>query len=481
MRTFRSGAGYSGSGHSCRGKGWSALPTNRSPCISTSGRRPGRPEALSWARTRPAVTEDLNPRQPRPSRSPRRSLHLSALGESERILDVDAKISNGAFDLGMSEQNLHSAQVSNLLVDDRRLGARRMRAVVLRPRVYSSDPFIDVAGILPGADMTRLIDPAWEDGGVNRTAPTLKPGQQTDRNARNVRNLQIRILAGCRKTSASWFPYSRAIRHCLLCWFFLDFPIYVRGGQACAETLGFRHPDRQPSQFNAGRVWQISARFDERRSHFVRLTVESGRFVRSGPMGGQRHEGALGPQDLGHDRLPERRRADLLIEDVVDGHGFRGDGSIRSDQARPALVVQTREAVVTLLDTPASRSHRRRGGRCRRFPGGRRECGGGVRTPALRLFQLAVFAAAPIDRRVDDAGIAPGLAGDACDDAGQGVPPLLGNVLAALDALQAGGASGKSSQGVLHAVRDRVLDLVQDRAFVRPACRHFVASYSRSS
>jgi hypothetical protein len=33
----------------------------------------------------------------------------------------------------------------------------------------------------------------------------------------------------------------------------------------------------------------------------------------------------------------------------------------------------------------------------------------------------------------------------------------------------------------LHAVRDRVLDLVQDRAFVRPACRHFVASYSRSS
>lgn len=53
---------------------------------------------------------------------PESLLHLSALGESERILDVDAEISHGAFDLGMSEQDLHSAQVSGLLVDDRRLG-----------------------------------------------------------------------------------------------------------------------------------------------------------------------------------------------------------------------------------------------------------------------------------------------------------------------------------------------------------------------
>ena len=73
---------------------------------------------------------------------------------------------------------------------------------------------------------------------------------------------------------------------------------------------------------------------------------------------------------------------------------------------------------------------------------------------------------------VDDAGVATGLAGDAGGDAGQGVSPLLGNFVAALDALQGGGALGKSRAGVLHAIGDGVVYLVQDRAFVRPACRH---------
>ena len=42
-------------------------------------------------------------------------LNLRALGESERILYVDAQISNGAFNLGVPQQNLNGAQVASLL------------------------------------------------------------------------------------------------------------------------------------------------------------------------------------------------------------------------------------------------------------------------------------------------------------------------------------------------------------------------------
>src|ERR1700733_13456002 len=91
----------------------------------------------------------------------------------------------------------------------------------------------------------------------------------------------------------------------------------------------------------------------------------------------------------------------------------------------------------------------------------------------LRLLELAVFAATPIDHRVDDAGVASGLAGDAGVDAGQGVSPPLGYLVTALDAVRGRGALGKSRPGVLHAIGDRVVNLIQDRAFMRPACRHW--------
>src|SRR6202012_3839927 len=90
------------------------------------------------------------------------------------------------------------------------------------------------------------------------------------------------------------------------------------------------------------------------------------------------------------------------------------------------------------------------------------------------LLQLAVFAAAPIDHLVDNASVATGLACDAGGDTGQGVASLLGNFFAAFDAFRGGGALGKSRAGVLHAIGDGVVNLVQDRAFMRPACRHWI-------
>ena len=60
-------------------------------------------------------------------------LRLRGLSKGERILYVDAEIANGALDLRVAEQNLHSAQVACLLIDDGRLGsAQRMGPVILR-------------------------------------------------------------------------------------------------------------------------------------------------------------------------------------------------------------------------------------------------------------------------------------------------------------------------------------------------------------
>jgi hypothetical protein len=44
------------------------------------------------------------------------------LREFERIVDLDSEITNGTLDLGVTEQQLHGAQVAGSPVDDHRLG-----------------------------------------------------------------------------------------------------------------------------------------------------------------------------------------------------------------------------------------------------------------------------------------------------------------------------------------------------------------------
>ena len=98
-------------------------------------------------------------------------LHLGALGESERILYIDAQISNGAFNLSVTQQNLHGAQVASLLVNDGRFGsAQRVGAIILPEQSNPGYPLINKSSILPGADMIGVIDPARKDK-VARTAP----------------------------------------------------------------------------------------------------------------------------------------------------------------------------------------------------------------------------------------------------------------------------------------------------------------------
>ena len=81
-------------------------------------------------------------------------LNLRAVSERERILDVDAQVPNSALDFRVGQQDLHGAQVTRLLVDDRSLGSpQRMRPVVIRPQSNPGHPLISKSSILSGADM----------------------------------------------------------------------------------------------------------------------------------------------------------------------------------------------------------------------------------------------------------------------------------------------------------------------------------------
>lgn len=57
-------------------------------------------------------------------------LDFSLLRDFQRVIDLDAKIPDGAFELGMAKQQLNGPQVLGALVDQRRLSpAHRMRSV----------------------------------------------------------------------------------------------------------------------------------------------------------------------------------------------------------------------------------------------------------------------------------------------------------------------------------------------------------------
>jgi hypothetical protein len=97
----------------------------------------------------------------------------SASGQG--VLDIDAEIAHGAFDLCVTQQNLHRAEVARLLVDDGRLGSpERMRAVILSSQADPCDPLVHEPSILPGADVTGLIDPAGKDEVGERAASTFQ-------------------------------------------------------------------------------------------------------------------------------------------------------------------------------------------------------------------------------------------------------------------------------------------------------------------
>ena len=126
---------------------------------------------------------------------PARRLDLCALREMKGVLNVHAEVPDRALDLAVTKQDLNSPQVARCLVNDGRLGPpQRMRSIVLAPKADSGDPLIHQPGILPGADMRRVVGAAGERIVVQRAAPMFGPGE--DGRSRRFKDLKLNGPAG---------------------------------------------------------------------------------------------------------------------------------------------------------------------------------------------------------------------------------------------------------------------------------------------
>ena len=77
---------------------------------------------------------------------------LNLFCNGQRIVDFNTQISNSAFDLGMTEQNLDGPQITGFAINKRRLrSAQRVRAKLQRIEIRQRNPVRDRAqGEFPG-------------------------------------------------------------------------------------------------------------------------------------------------------------------------------------------------------------------------------------------------------------------------------------------------------------------------------------------
>jgi hypothetical protein len=108
---------------------------------------------------------------------------------------MDAEIPNGRLDLVMPKQDLNSAQVARLLVDEGWLGStQRMRVIVLCAQSDRRHPFIHQPCILPCAEVPGWITAAGKDEIIERPAPPFQPSEEA--RARRLNDLELNGLAG---------------------------------------------------------------------------------------------------------------------------------------------------------------------------------------------------------------------------------------------------------------------------------------------
>src|SRR5215208_2615775 len=87
-----------------------------------------------------------------------RPLDLGGFRQSKCVFYVDAEVPDCALNLRVPEQDLNSAEVSGLLVDDARFGPpERVRPVILPTQSYAGDPLVHEPGVLPNADVSSVV------------------------------------------------------------------------------------------------------------------------------------------------------------------------------------------------------------------------------------------------------------------------------------------------------------------------------------
>ena len=101
---------------------------------------------------------------------------LSAFGQFQSVLHVNAQVADRAVNLGMAEKDLDRAEIASRLVDDRCFRApKRVSPVILSGKPDSDHPLVHKAGILPGAHVSHVVVSAREDEVVQRPAASLQP------------------------------------------------------------------------------------------------------------------------------------------------------------------------------------------------------------------------------------------------------------------------------------------------------------------
>ena len=101
---------------------------------------------------------------------------LGSLSQLQSVLNIHAKVSDGAVDLSMAEKDLNGTKVTGCLVDDGGFRApERMRSVILRRKTDTDYPLVHKAGVLPSAHVGHVVVPARENEVVQGAAPALEP------------------------------------------------------------------------------------------------------------------------------------------------------------------------------------------------------------------------------------------------------------------------------------------------------------------
>lgn len=118
------------------------------------------------------------------------SLHLCLFSDFLGVVDLDAEVADCALKLGMTEQELDSTQVLRLSVNQSRLGsAHGMGAVRSRIQSDRLGPRFDNSGVLPGRQVRRLRDSAWEQELGRTQVCLLDPN--SDRRSRLLRDFEL--------------------------------------------------------------------------------------------------------------------------------------------------------------------------------------------------------------------------------------------------------------------------------------------------
>jgi hypothetical protein len=104
------------------------------------------------------------------------ALDLSLLGQGQCVVRLDSEVSDGAFQLGVCQQQLTRTEIAGALIDHRDLGpAQAVGAVVRGIEADHRDPVVNETRVLPGCQMSVRIAAARKQPITVASDPDMHP------------------------------------------------------------------------------------------------------------------------------------------------------------------------------------------------------------------------------------------------------------------------------------------------------------------